>query len=166
MLQQILYRGPSRDVLHEMYAKNGKIDEGAPVKSTSDIVIDAPVDRVWSVLVNLAAWPTLTPAIRNVRLESEVAVDTFFTFRLYSFPIRAQFAVVSSNRELTWTGRSLWFTAIDRLVVESVAGSTRLSIAEWFTGFLAIPLMSSARLKVQHEQLLSAFKHAAERSAS
>ena len=163
MLWQILYRGPSRQMLHEEYAKHGRIDEQAPITTSSDVVIDAPVDHVWALLINLPAWPTITPAIRAVRLESVIKVDAYFTFRLYHFPVRAQLAVVQPNHELTWTGVSLWFTSIDQHLVEPLStGGTRLGIAEAFAGILAIPLMSRARLQAQHEQWLQAFKQAAE----
>ena len=33
MLQQLFYRGPSIDVLHEEYAKKGRIDGEAPVRA-------------------------------------------------------------------------------------------------------------------------------------
>lgn len=167
MLKQVGYRGPSREILHEAYAKNGRIDEQAPIQSTSSLIIHASVDDVWRLVANVPAWPTITPAIRDVRLRSTVTVDAHFTFRLYNFPIRAHIAVVTPRRELTWTGRSLWFNAIDRLVVELTPnGDTRLSISESFTGLLAVPLMSRARLQAQHEQLLHAFKKAAERKSS
>ena len=127
------------------------------------MVIDAPIDHVWALLINLPAWPAITSSIRDVRLETVIEVDAYFTFRLYSFPIRAQFAVVQPSRELTWTGVSLWFRSIDQHVVEPLpTGSTRLCIAESFAGVLAVPLMSRARLRAQHEQWLRAFKQAAE----
>src|SRR5215467_3564379 len=75
MLQQMLYRGPSRQMLHEGYAKHGRIDDQAPITTSSDVVIDAPLDRVWAQLINLPAWPTITPSIRDVRLESVIEVD-------------------------------------------------------------------------------------------
>lgn len=167
MLRQMLYRGPSRQMLHERYAKCERIDEHAPIITSSDVVIDAPIDYVWARLINLPAWPSIAPSIRDVRLESAIEVDAYFTFRLYNIPIRAQFAVVRLNSELTWTGASLWFTAIDRHLVEPLPSSaTRLSIAESFAGVLAVPLMNRARLKAQHEQWLRAFKQAAECKSS
>lgn len=164
MLRQMFYRGPSRQTLHEEYAKKGRLDEHAPIVTSSDVVIDAPVDRVWERLINLPEWPMFTDSIRDVRLESAIAVDEYFTFRLYNFPIRARLAVVQPMRELTWTGASLWFTAIDRHTVEPLSQSrTRLTIAESFSGIFAVPLMSRTRLKAQHDQWLQAFKQAAER---
>jgi len=48
-----LYAGPPLKELHEEYAKKGKIDENAPVKSVEAITIDAPVATVWQLLGDL-----------------------------------------------------------------------------------------------------------------
>ncbi|MBX3015400.1 MAG: SRPBCC family protein [Caldilineaceae bacterium] len=165
MLKAIFYRGPSRTALHTTYAKAGRIDEQAPITSASAIVVAASVDQVWALVSNLPAWPTITPAFRHVRLETELVVDAYLRFTLNHFPIRARFAVVAPNRELTWTGSSLWFKAIDRIVLEALsARQTRLSIAESFAGLFAVPLMSRAQLQAQHEQWLQAFQRAAEQA--
>jgi hypothetical protein len=167
MFSQMLYRGPSREVLHTRYAKSGRIDERAPITSSSQVLIAAPVDQVWPLIINLPAWPTITPSIRDVRIESRLEVDALVRFRLNNFPIRARLAVVQPKRELTWTGVSLWFTAIDRIVLDALSDDqTCLSIAESFAGLFAVPLMSRTRLQSQHEQWLQAFKRAAERGTS
>ena len=54
-------------------------------KTPSDIVIDAPNEHVWDLLINLPAWSSFTDSIRNVELESELGVDSYFKFRLYNF---------------------------------------------------------------------------------
>jgi hypothetical protein len=48
MLKQLFYRGPSIDVLHEEYAKKGRIDARAPVGAAREIRIEAPLGRVGS----------------------------------------------------------------------------------------------------------------------
>lgn len=165
MLQQVFYRGPARQVLHEDYAKKGKIDEQAPIKTSSSVVINASAEHVWRLLSNPPAWSSFTDSIKDIELESDLSVDSTFRFRLYNFPIRARVAVIRPQRELTWTGASLWFTAIDRhILTPENSSTTRLTIVESFSGVLAVPLMSQARLKTQHEAWLSAFKRAAERS--
>jgi hypothetical protein len=164
MMRQILYSGPSLERLHEKYAKKGQIDEKAPIKTFSNVYIDAPVERVWELLVNLPSWPTIDPAFRDVRLESDVTVDARFHFVLNNFPIHAKFAIVNPNRELTWTGVSLWFKAVDRHVLEPTPdGGTRHYLAESFAGVLASLFISSDQLKKQHQKWLLAFKQAAEK---
>jgi hypothetical protein len=51
---RLVYRGPSLETLHEEFAKHGMTDHNAQLFSSSAVVIDAPVGRIWSVL---AAWP-------------------------------------------------------------------------------------------------------------
>jgi hypothetical protein len=163
MLRQTFYRGPSREILHEEYAKKGRIDELAPVKTSSDIYIQAPVERVWKLLIDLRAWPTIDTAIRSVSLATAVTVDTHFSFVLNGFPIHATIAIVDPGRELTWTGESLWFRSIDIHRLEPAHDSgTRLYIAESFAGVLASVFITSVQLKAQHDKWLMAFKRAAE----
>ena len=163
MTKRLFYSGPSFDRLHEEYAKKGRIDEEAPVKTAGEITINAPVEQVWALLIDLPNWPTIDPSFKNVRVESSITVDARFHFTLLNFPISAKFAVVEPNRELSWTGASLWFKAIDRHVMEPTQeGGTRLYIAESFAGLLAPLFTSSEQLKKQHQNWLTAFKQAAE----
>ena len=52
MTKRLLYSGPSFDRLHEEYAKKGRIDEEAPVKTAGEITINAPVEQVWALLID------------------------------------------------------------------------------------------------------------------
>lgn len=167
MASQLFYSGPSLQTLHEEYAKQGRIDENAPVYSSSEIYINAPVERVWAKLVDIPSWPTFDPAFSKVTLESDVTVDARFQFTLKGFPIRATFAVVNPGRELTWTGLSLWFKAIDSHKMEPTSdGGTHYTIRESFAGNLAALFMSGEQLGKQHKQWLVAFKKAIETSNS
>lgn len=165
MSKRLLYRGPSFEVLHEKYAKHGRLDEQAPVQASAQIHINAPVRRVWELLIDLPAWPTIDPSVHDVQLEAGVNVDAFFKFTLNNFPIRAKFAAIDPYRALHWTGVSLWFKAIDLHRLEPADGGTELYIAESFAGPLATFFISSKQLKRQHEKWLAAFKRAAESAA-
>jgi hypothetical protein len=163
MRHQLLYSGPSLAELHENYAKRGRIDENAPVQSAADIVIHAPVDRVWASFIDVQGWPLIDPSFRNVQLESTLAVDACFKFVLNNFPIKAKIAVIDLYRAFHWTGLSFWFKAVDLHLLEPVEdGGTRLHIAESLAGVLASLFISSEQLKKQHEQWLVAFKRAVE----
>jgi hypothetical protein len=49
MLTRLFYSGPSIEVLHEEYAKQGRIDANAPVRASQEIRIEAPAERVWEL---------------------------------------------------------------------------------------------------------------------
>ena len=92
MLKQLFYRGPSIDVLHEEYAKKGRIDARAPVGAAREIRIEAPLGRVWELLVNVPAWGTWDRGVHDVHLDSTVAADARFTWVNGHARIRSRFA--------------------------------------------------------------------------
>jgi hypothetical protein len=49
MLTQLFYGGPSIEVVHEEYAKQGRIDANAPVRASQEVRIEAPAERVWEL---------------------------------------------------------------------------------------------------------------------
>lgn len=163
LMNKLLYRGPSLQELHERYAKQGRIDPQAGSQALDSIDINAPIETVWEVVVDMAAWPTFNPLISDVRLDSTVAADANASFKVNKFPINLTFAVVEPLRELSWTGRAAWAKAIDRLWLERVSDDkTRLHLDESLSG-LFVPLMtSSSQLHKQHQASLHAFKAAAE----
>lgn len=163
MLNRLLYSGPEIEVLHEEYAKEGFIDAEAPVKSTGGIRIEAPVERVWELLINLPEWETWAPDVRDVHLDSKVAEDARFTWAIGRTRINSKFAIVEPGRELTWTGTALWTKAIDRHLLEPTDdGATLHYIEESLAGVLVPLFFSSVKLKAQHHRWLMAFKTAAE----
>jgi hypothetical protein len=163
MLKRLFYGGPSSGILHEEYAKRGRIDEWAPVKSSGEIRIGAPVELVWELLTDLRSWEDWAPGVHDVRLDSAVAVDARFTWSIGLTRIKSVFAIVEPGRELTWTGAALWTKAVDRHVLEPLEdGATRLYMEESLAGLLVPLFFSSAKLEVQHQRWLTAFKAVAE----
>ena len=106
MLKQLFYSGPSIEVLHEEYAKKGRIDEEAPVKASHEIRIEAPVERVWELLSDVPGWGTWYPDVHDVHLDSGVKADARFTWANGKARIKSTFAVVDAEREITRTGVS------------------------------------------------------------
>jgi len=151
--------------LYREYAQHHRIDRQAAVQAIDDILINAPADKVWTVLADVNSWASSNPIFSNVQFPSEIVVGAKGSFRLNGFPIKATFAVVNPGHELSWVGEALWTKAIDRLVLESMSsGSTRLQMEESLAGFL-VPLMSSStRRHEQHRMSLRNFKAAAEAS--
>jgi uncharacterized protein YndB with AHSA1/START domain len=100
-MNQLLYRGPSIEVLHQQYAKRERIDSRAPVTAAYEVEIDAPVQRVWDLLADPMAWPSFAPEVHDVHLDGPVAVDTDFTWANGRSHMKSRFAVVDPGREIT-----------------------------------------------------------------
>lgn len=163
ILKRLFYGGPTIGVLHEEYAKKGCIDEEAPVKASGGVRIEAPVERVWELLIDLPGWEAWAPDVHGVRLGSAVAADAAFSWAIGRTRIESRFAVVKPGRELTWTGAALWTRAVDRHVLEPTGdGATLHYIEESLAGVLVPLFFGSAKLKAQHERWPAALKSAAE----
>ena len=111
----------------------------------TEIVIDAPADRVWDVLVDFADYPQWNPFITRIegtpetgaRLTADLDGDLAMT-------ITPTILHVEPARELRWLGR-LWIPGLldgeHRFQLEELEpGRTRLVHAEEFRGLL-IPLV-------------------------
>jgi hypothetical protein len=149
--------------LHQQYAKQGRIDERAPVTTTYEVHIDAPVQRVWELLSNPMDWPGFAAGIHHVHLDAAVAADTRFTWANGRARIKSRFAVVDPGRELTWTGVSSGFKVVHRHLLDATSdGATRVRCEESMAGPLLVLFYNRAKLQADLETWLTALKTAAE----
>lgn len=163
-MTKLFYAGPPLRVLHEEYAKNGRVDHDAPVTTTYVMNIRAPRERVWQLLASPRDWESFDPAIHDVRLDGPVAADTAFTWANGRARMKSRFAVVDPGRELTWTGASMGFKVVHRHLLDDAAeGGTRVRCEESMAGPLLTLIYSEAKLHAALETWLTAIKAAAER---
>jgi carbon monoxide dehydrogenase subunit G len=167
MFQEMRYRGPSLDELHEDYAKRHQIDEAAPIRSAHEVEIASPAERVWALLADPAGWSALDPAIHDVRVAGDgaIAVDTRFTWVNGRTKIASRFAVVEPLQELTWTGSAMRSRATHRhLLTPREDGTTLLRTEESMAGTLLGLFYNSAKLHAELTRWLDSIKTVAEQS--
>jgi len=158
MTNALTYRGPSLRALHEDYAKQGRVDDRAPVLAHREAVVRAPVDRVWAVLIDIPSWGrTLEPGVKNIRLERGIAVDAPFLRSNSGARMKARFAVVRPERELAWTGSSLGARAVHRIELTPLGPeATRVTVAESMSAsLLAGPLLAAVLTSAKLDALLA-----------
>lgn len=141
---------------------------------TSSIEIDAPAERVWSVLIDLAVYPEWNPFIKEIkgdltpgsRLEVRIQPPEGRGMTLKPTVLRFQ-----EDRELAWLGHLFVrgvFDAEHRLLVERLeAGRSRLIQSETFRGLL-VPLTGGVLKKTLRgfEEMNAALKSRAETPAA
>jgi len=152
MTHALTYRGPSLTALHEEYAKAHRIDERAPLAGRRQIVVDAPVDRVWRTLTDVLAWDTnLEPGVKDIRLENGVTVDSKFVRSNKGARMTARFAVVKRDRELAWTGQAFGAKVVHRFeLTPRTDETTDVLVQESMAGpLLVVTPVSSSGVQVQ-----------------
>jgi hypothetical protein len=131
-----------------------------------EIEIDAPPERVWSVVTDFAAYPEWNPFIR--RISGELREGASLDVRIeppgarvtrFEPTVRA----VEANRELRWLGRLLLpgvFDGEHSLRIEPLDdGRTRFVQSERFTGILVGLVKGTlAKTEAGFEQMNTALK--------
>ncbi|WP_194816602.1 SRPBCC family protein [Nocardia sp. XZ_19_385] len=164
MASGLFYSGPDLGTLHREYAANGRLDDSAQLNSSHGIVIAAPAAKVWQLLVDVANWPNWYPGFQLKTL-TEVTPGGTFEWTLGNGVVNSTFAVVTPERELTWSGKAMWLKAVDRHVLEPVdANNTRVTVSESMSGVLIPLIYSTAKIQKVQETRLQALKAAAEKS--
>src|SRR3712207_5469019 len=85
-------------------AETTSIDLGAPVIARHEIAIEAPLDIVWSLLVDVEAWPTWNPDIIRVVLERPIAAVSSFRWETAGISIRSTIYAMTERAMLLWGG--------------------------------------------------------------
>lgn len=87
-------------------ASQGKINENANVKDQHSIIINAPIDRVWSILADINRWSEWNDQIKNVKIGGELTKGTDFSWTFDGTKFKAQIQSAEKPTTLAWTGKS------------------------------------------------------------
>jgi hypothetical protein len=145
-------------------AAAGQIDEKAPVRASSEILISAPVDKVWQLLSGIDDWPKWQSTISMARTSGPVQPGTEFTWIMGGTRIKSRLALVVPGADLAWTGTALGTKAIHIWHLKALdGGRTLVSTKESMSGFMLKILYSSKKLEKSQREWLEALKRASER---
>ncbi|MBV6644005.1 MAG: SRPBCC family protein [Cyclobacteriaceae bacterium] len=116
-------------------AQEGKINENASVRDRQSIIINAPIEKVWDILVDVSKWPEWNGDIAS----TEQHQDGTFTWHLGGTKIRSTFASKTKPTLLSWTGKALMVKAIHVWSLEKTdEDQTIVSAEESIQGLMTI----------------------------
>jgi uncharacterized protein YndB with AHSA1/START domain len=88
------------------------INENAPVITRDEILIDAPLERVWGLHTDISSWSEWLPDIDASTIEGPLAVGTVFRWQTYSLSIESTIQEIDPLRRIVWSGPAQGITAI------------------------------------------------------
>ena len=144
-------------------ARSGKIRENAAVRTTLQITIHAPVEKVWTLLTDVTNWPKWQPDISETRIAGPLESGTGFSWTIGGTHIKSRIALVQAGEQFAWTGTAYWARAIHVWKLQRLPGDqTRVSTSESMDGFLLTLFYSSKKLEQADQRWLDRLKLAAE----
>jgi len=148
----------------ESLARAGIIESDAPIKASVEIVIQAPADKVWSVLTAVNNWPKWQADIKEAQMIGPLESGTTFTWKSGGTRVQSKFALVNPCKEIAWTGTALNATAVHVWKLERLPGNkTMVQTEESMSGFLLTLFYSSKELQAIDQTWLDRLKLEAER---
>lgn len=88
------------------------IDRAAPVISSDEILINAPIDIIWSVQTNISNWPQWRPTVPAAHWEGELKVGSAFRWEEGGLKIVSTVREIVPERRIVWTGPAQGIDAV------------------------------------------------------
>jgi uncharacterized protein YndB with AHSA1/START domain len=129
-------------------------------------MIDAPVEKVWGLVVDIDRWPRWNKSVETAHLKGAVARGSMFDWRSGGFGIRSIFQDVVPMKRLSWTGQTLGTSALHSWEFTITGQGVVVTTAETFDGWLPslMPRTMQKKLDNTLPALLACLKVAAEDS--
>ena len=121
------------------------INRKAPAISSTEVLVQAPLDVVWSVLTNIREWSRWNPDVEYVDIEEPLEPGTEFRWKASGALIISELQEVEVRRRIVWTGKILGIRAVHVWTFEERADGVLVHTEESFEGVLARLFAKSMR---------------------
>ena len=112
------------------------IDTNAPVFARREIIIEAPIEKVWNIQTGIDRWSEWQPDVTSAKLDGDLKAGTIFRWKAKGLSIVSTLHTVEPNRRIGWTGNSLGMSAIHNWTFEAQGNVTRVVTEESLNGWL------------------------------
>jgi len=127
-------------------------------------MIDAPVEKVWGLVVDIDRWPRWNTSVEKAYLKGAIAKGSVFDWKSGGFWIRSTFHDVVPMEHLSWTGQTLGTRALHSWEFTLTEKGVVVTTAETFNGWMPtlMPRIMQKKLDDTLPALLASLKIAAE----
>lgn len=110
-------------------------DRNAQAYSKEEILIQAPVDKVYRIVTDINHWPEWQSAVSEAELQGILAEGAEFVWKVNGLRIKSRIHTVNEKSELGWTGKMLWIEAVHNWQFFEEGDTTRVRVEESLSGF-------------------------------
>lgn len=94
-------------------------DRDAPSVAMAEILIEAPLERVWALQSDITNWPTWNRDVKSVHVDGAVARGVRFRWKSGGVVLTSRVTEVRAPHYISWTGRIFGIQAIHTWVFSS-----------------------------------------------
>lgn len=142
------------------------IHEDAPVVTRDQILIHAPIERIWAIQTDINAWPQWQSDLPTAHAESPLAPGSLFHWQTAGLDITSTVVAINPPHRIEWGGPANGITAVHVWEFETTVDGTIVRTEESWEGppiDAAIDAMQNA-LDASLAEWLRRLKHRAETS--
>ncbi|MER7450298.1 SRPBCC family protein [Nocardia beijingensis] len=110
------------------------IDTSAPVIAIHEIVVAAPVRRIWELHTDVAAWTGWQPDITAAAIDGAIEPGTVFRWSTFGLDIESTIYAVESQRRIVWGGSAHGITGVHVWTFTEEAEGVRIRTEESWDG--------------------------------
>ena len=142
------------------------IDTSAPAVAREEIVINAPIEKVWALQSDINHWADWQPDVTKAALDGDLQKGTVFRWKAAGLAITSKIQVFDPYTNLGWTGDSIGMKAIHVWHFEATDNGTRVQVEESLSGWLTrlMCLFDRNFLQKSMAKSLATLKNQAEKS--
>lgn len=119
-----------------------KIDYNAPLVAEQNILISAPLEKVWSAITQIDQWSKWQSDVTSAKLDGALAVGTMFYWEAKGLNITSTIRILEPMQTIGWTGKSIGMQAIHIWTFENRKDGTYVkteeSLSGWFPRILKL----------------------------
>lgn len=106
------------------------------MQAQQTIMINAPIEIVWSILTDIEQWPGWQTAVSVTSLQGELEQSTEFLWKSGSMKIRSKIQDINAPFNIRWSGRALGVFADHSWSLTSIGSDTQVTTSEHMSGWL------------------------------
>jgi|SRR5688500_8177013 len=115
---------------------NIQVNKSAKAYSKQEVSINAPVQKVYTVLSDINNWAKWQGTVRKATLAGEPAVGKEFNWKAGSLSVKSKIHTANPFSEFGWTGRIWWITAVHNWTLKEQSGKCIVTVEESLNGLL------------------------------
>ncbi len=131
-----------------------KVDSHAPFIAREEILISAPVEKVWSAITEIDRWYEWQPDVTSSKLDGKLTAGTTFHWKAKGLNIVSTIQTSEPMQRIGWTGKSPGMKAVHICTLvtseESLSGWFARLLKLFDAQFLRKSLIASLRVLKNH----------------